>query len=95
VTFQNQAAMPLSVVLDGESSVLSDEQGQRYGILESSLAPSDSNWRVELAAGASSRHTLDFQAPKLNSTKFLLALRSQDGGRVRVTGAPLTLEGPP
>ncbi|MFL6198603.1 MAG: CHAT domain-containing protein [Thermoanaerobaculia bacterium] len=91
VTFTNQAALPLSAVLDGEGSVLSDEQGQRYGILGSSLA----SWRLELAPGATSRHTFDFQAPKLNSTKFLLALRFQDGGRMRATATPLTLEGPP
>jgi hypothetical protein len=91
VTFRNQAALPLSAVLDGESSSLSDEQGRLYGIMDSSL----STWRLELAPGASSRHTFDFQAPKLNSSKFLLALRAGDGGRIRVTGTPLTLEGPP
>ncbi|MEA2558906.1 MAG: hypothetical protein QOH06_410 [Acidobacteriota bacterium] len=91
VTFRNQAALPLSAALDGEGSALSDEQGRRYNILDSSL----SNWRLELASGASSRHTFDFQAPKLNSSKFLLALRAEDGSRIRVTGASLMLEGPP
>ena len=94
VTFTNQAALPLSAVLDGESAILGDDQGFTYMALDSSLTPSGSNWRIELAPGSSSRHTLDFPAPKLNSSKFLLTLRSQDGDRVKVNGA-LTLEGPP
>lgn len=94
VTFTNQAALPLSAVLDGESSILNDDQGLTYMALDSSLTPSGSNWRLDLAAGSSSRHTLDFPAPKLNSSRFLLTLRSPDGDRVKVTGA-LTLEGPP
>jgi hypothetical protein len=94
VTFTNRAAMPLSAVLDGEGSMLNDDQGLPYMIQDSSLKPSGSNWRLDLAPGDSSRHTFDFPVPKLNSRKFLLSLRSQDGGRVKVTGT-LTLEGPP
>ncbi|MFL6200890.1 MAG: hypothetical protein ACJ76J_17090, partial [Thermoanaerobaculia bacterium] len=91
VIFTNQAALPLSAIVDGESSALNDDQGRSYSILGSSL----STWRIELAPGASARQTFDFPAPKLNSTKFLLALRAQDGGCIRVAGSPLTLEGPP
>ena len=46
VIFRNQAAMPLSAVLDGEASVLNDDQGRSYVILDSSLAPADSNWQI-------------------------------------------------
>lgn len=94
VTFTNQAALPLSAVLDGESSMLNDDQGLPYMVQDSSLKPSGSHWRLDLAASGSSRATFDFPVPKLGSRKFLLTLRSQDGGRVKVTGA-LTLEGPP
>jgi hypothetical protein len=92
VTFANGADRPLAAVLDLDNSVLSDEQGQRYSILDSDL--SASNGGVDFAAGASARHTFDFQAPKLGSRKFFLALVAK-GGRLRVAGSPITLEGSP
>jgi hypothetical protein len=94
VTFTNRADLPLSTVLDGEGSTLNDDQGLPYLIQDSSLTPSGFNWRIGLAPRASSRHTLDFPVPKLNSRRFLLNLQSQEGYRVKVTGT-LMLEGPP
>ncbi|HYN22025.1 MAG TPA: CHAT domain-containing protein, partial [Thermoanaerobaculia bacterium] len=74
VSFRNAAALPLSAVLDAESSVLSDDQGQRYSVLDFDLPVADSNPRLDLAAGATSRHTFDFPAPKLGSKEFVLTL---------------------
>ncbi len=96
VSFKNGAGLPLSAVFDGSNS-LSDNQGQRYSILDSDL-PTDgdsANPRLSLAAGATASHTFDFQAPKLGSQKFYLALTTADGHRVRVAGSPVTLEGSP
>jgi len=95
VSFKNGGALPLSTDLDAEGSVLSDNQGQRYSVLDFDLPSSGSNPRLELAAGASSRHTFDFPAPKLGSKQFYLALAAQGGRRLRVSGSPITLEGSP
>jgi CHAT domain-containing protein len=95
VSFKNKADRPLSVVLDAESAVLSDEQGQRYSVLDSDLPSSGANPFLKLAASASSVHTFDFQAPKLGSKKFLLALSAEDGRRLPIPGSPVTLESPP
>jgi CHAT domain-containing protein len=95
VSFKNAAGLPLSVVLDAEGSVLTDDQGGRPAILYSNLPYTGSNPRLDLAPGASSRHTFDFPMPKLGSKQFYLALLTQDGRRVNVSGNPLTLEGSP
>jgi hypothetical protein len=92
VSFRNTADLPVSAVLDAESSLLSDEQGQRYSILDSDLPGSSPH--LELAAGATSRQTFDFQAPKLGSKHFYLALLTQDGRPLKVAGSA-TLEGSP
>lgn len=95
VSFKNAGNLPLSAVLDGESSVLSDDQGQRYSILDSDLPYSDANPRVDLAAGATSRHTFNFPAPKLGSRQFYFNLLTDGGRRLKVVGSPITLEGSP
>ena len=95
VSFKNAGALPLSAVLDAESCVLSDNQGRQYSILDSDLPSSGSDPQLELAAGASSRHTFDFPAPKLGSKQFYLALAAQGGRRLKVSGSPITLEGSP
>jgi hypothetical protein len=83
VKFKNAGDLPLSVILDAESSILSDDQGQRYSILRSDLP--GSNPQLDLAAGASSSHSFDFQAPKVGSKHFYLALATQDGRRIKVS----------
>ncbi len=95
VSFKNAGGLPLAVIIDAESSSLSDNQGQRYSILESDLPRSGDNLRLDLAAGASSRRTFDFQVPKLGSTQFYLALTAEGGRPIRISGASMTLEGPP
>ena len=94
VSFRNTGSVPVSAVLDTDVSVLSDNQGQRYSILDSDLPSSGSNLRLNLAAGATSRHTFDFPAPKLGSNEFWLALSSLDGHRFDLSG-PIKLEGSP
>jgi hypothetical protein len=95
VAFKNAGDQPLSAVLDAESSILSDNQGQSYSVLDSDLPSSGANPRLDLAAGASAPHTFDFQAPKVGSQQFHLALATPDGRRIKVTGPPVTLEGSP
>ncbi len=95
VTFKNAGDQPLSAVLDAESSILSDTQGQRYSVLDSDLPAVGANPRLDLAAGASAQHTFDFPAPKVGSKQFHLALATPDGRRIKVTGPPVTLEGSP
>jgi len=88
-SFKNNADSSLQAILDLESSVLTDEQGQRYTVLDSDL--SGSSPRLNLAAGASSRHTFDFQAPKVGSKRFYLTLSTESGRPLKVTGSPITL----
>ena len=95
VSFKNTGEQPLSAVLDAESSVLTDTQGQRYLILDSDLPAAGSNPRLDLAAGASGSHTFDFPMPKLGSKQFYLALATPEGHRIRVSGSPVTLTGSP
>jgi hypothetical protein len=95
VSFRNGAGLPLSVVLDKRSTELSDNQGQRYLVLHSSLPASGSDLRLDLAAGAASTAQFDFPAFKLGSKKFYLALATEDGSALSVAGSPLTLEDPP
>jgi CHAT domain-containing protein len=89
VSFNNASDLPLSVNLDAESSVLTDDKGGRNEIQGSDL--SGSNLRLNLAGGASSSHTFDFPLPKRGSKKFYLFLSAQDGSRIKVTGSPVTL----
>jgi hypothetical protein len=84
VTFRNAASQKLSVILDGEHSVLRDEQGRRYSIIDFSLPPSGSNPSLDLAPNASSSGTFEFQAPQLGSKKFRLSLVTPDGRQVKV-----------
>jgi hypothetical protein len=95
VSFRNGAAAPLAVVLDAESTELSDNQGRRYRMLGCDLPASGSNRRLELSGGASTTVHFDFPASKLGSQQFYLALATVDGLRLRVAGSPLTLPGPP
>jgi hypothetical protein len=95
VSFKNAGEQRLSAILDAESSVLTDDQGQRYSILDSDLPASGSSPRLDLAAGAAGSHTFDFQAPKLGSKQFYLALSTPEGHRIRVAGSPMTLAGSP
>ncbi len=92
---KNAADHPLAAILDTEDSVLTDDQGQRYSILDSDLPSSGSSPRLALAAGASSSHTLDFPAPKLGSRRFYLALLAEGGRRIRVAGSPVALAASP
>jgi hypothetical protein len=88
VSFKNNAGLPMSVALDPANSDLSDEHGNPYTILDSDTG---SDPHFQLAAGESSQHTFDFQAPKLGSQRFTLALLSQDGHRIKVGGASVPL----
>lgn len=82
VSFRNSADLPLKVVIDEESSRLSDNQHLSYFILDSDLP----SFRLDLPPGGSAAHTFDFQAPKLGSNEFNLFLQV-DGRRVKVTGS--------
>jgi len=93
VSFKNTGNHPLSAVLDEEGSILTDNLGERYLIMESDLPSTGSGRRVELAAGDTSRHYFDFQAPRLGSHKFLLVLEAQGGRLLKVAGSSMTLEG--
>jgi hypothetical protein len=95
VSFRNGGGAPLSVILDKRSAELSDNQGQRYEALRSSLPASGANLRLELAAGSSATVQFDFPAFKLGSKKFYLALATDDDRAVNVAGSALTLEDPP
>lgn len=90
LSFSNTSSSPLSVIVSEEGTMLSGE-GQRYGPLDSDLPSVESGFRLTLSAGASARHTLDFQAPKLGSKKFVLSLATIDGQRIRVDAATQTL----
>lgn len=92
VRFRNSASLPLSAVIDQETSSLSSN-GKPYSILDSNLSSAGSNWRVDLAANASLDKTFDFGEPTLGSKDFVLTLKDLDGRRVKVTGSPITLEG--
>ncbi len=95
VSFRNGGAAPLSVILDKRSSELSDNQGQRYVVLRSSLPASGANLRLDLAAGGSATVQFDFPAFKLGSRKFYLALATDDDRAINLAGSALTLEDPP
>ena len=95
VSFRNGGGTALSVILDQRSAELSDNQGQRYMLLRSSLPVSGTNPRLDLAAGGSATVQLDFPAFKLGSKKFYLALATDDDRAVNVAGSALTLEDPP
>jgi hypothetical protein len=84
VSFKSSAGFPMSVTLDRDGSVLSDEQGNPYTIMASDtgFAP-----HFQLAAGESSQHTFDFQAPKFGTKQATLFLLSQDGQRIKVADA--------
>lgn len=92
VRFRNSANLPLSALIDQETSNLSSN-GRPYSILDSSLPSDGSNWRVDLAASSSLERTFDFGEPTLGSTEFLLTLKAVDGSRVKTTGGPVKLEG--
>jgi CHAT domain len=89
VKFENSSALPLSLVLDKESSVLTDDKGGSNEIQGSDLPGSSP--RLSLAGGVSSLHTFDFPLPQLSSKKFYLFLSAQDGARLNVKGSPVTL----
>jgi hypothetical protein len=95
VSFRNGGGAPLSVILDKRSAELSDNQGQRYVVLRSSLPGSGANLRLDLAAGGSASVQFDFPAFKLGSRKFYLALATDDDRAINLAGAALTLEDPP
>ena len=94
VRFKNNSDRPMSVSLDTQQSILSNDQGRSGSIVGSSL-PGDANLHLKLAAGASSSPTFDFPAPKLNSRVFTLALSTADGQNIKVTDRTKTLEDPP
>lgn len=95
VSFRNGGGTPLSVILDKRSAELSDDQGQRYVVLRSSLPASGANLRLDLAAGGSATAQFDFPAFKLGSKKFYLALATDDDRAINLAGSALALEGPP
>jgi CHAT domain len=95
VSFHNGSGQPISAPLVAS---LSNNQGQNCSVLASDLpmvGADENNPSLSLAAGATAPHTFDFQAPKLGSTKFTLALSTVDGHRIRVQGSTVTLEGSP
>ena len=94
VRFRNSAALPLSAVIDQETSSLSS-QGRPYSIMDSSLPVLGSNWRLDLPASSTTVRTFDFGEPTLNSNEFLLTLKDLDGRRVKMSGSSVTLEGSP
>jgi CHAT domain len=95
VSFRNGGGTPLSVILDKRSAELSDNQGQRYMVLRSSLPVSGVNPRLDLPAGGTATVQFDFPAFKLGSKKFYLALATDDDRAISIAGSALTLENPP
>jgi hypothetical protein len=95
VSFRNGAGLPLSVVLDAESTALTTDLGQRNSVLHSDLPVSGTNPRLDLPAGASATVHFDFPTFKAGSKQFVLAVATEDGRVIRVAGSPLTLDGPP
>jgi len=95
VSFRNGGGTPLSVILDKRSAELSDNQGQRYMVLRSSLPVSGVNPRLDLPAGSTATVQFDFPAFKLGSKKFYLALATDDDRAISLAGSALTLEDPP
>jgi hypothetical protein len=97
VSFNNAGDRPQSALLNMEHSVLIDDNnGLRYPILDSDLPVSEeSDLRLDLAAGTSSRHTFNFQAPKLGGKKFDLTLVTSDGQRLKMIGPSITLPDAP
>jgi hypothetical protein len=93
IQFNNSASLPLSTVIDAEVSVMTDDKGTRYSIVESDLPFTGEHPRLELAANASTSHTFDFPAATFGATKFYLALSARGGGAVKLSGSPKTLEG--
>lgn len=95
VRLQNTAAQALDLVLDGDTTTLSDEQGQTYSLLRSSLPEAGSGYRVQLAPGAQVEASLEFQIPKLGSTRFVATLTTASGVTLDATGTTQTLTGSP
>lgn len=95
VRFTNAASLPLSAILDGESSLLSPDKGAPAPILDSNLPASGSNWRLDLAADHSATHSFDFPAPILGSKDFRLTIQTENGDRVKMIGSSKTVEGSP
>ena len=85
VTFKNSSSQKFSVIIDGDHSALTDEQGQRYSIIDFSLPARGSNPRLDLAPNASMPTSFEFQAPKLGSKKFRLSLVALDGRHIKVS----------
>jgi hypothetical protein len=94
IAFNNTSALPMSLVLDEESCVLSGG-GQSYGPLASDLPAANGGYRIILPPGASARHALDFPTPKLGTKKLVLSLASTDGERIRTENATQSLEETP
>ncbi len=88
VRFKNSSDRPLSVALDSESSILSDNQGLPYSIMDSDTGPDP---HFSLAPGSSSEHIFDFQAPKVGSKQFTLALAAEGGRSIKISGALMSL----
>jgi hypothetical protein len=88
VSFKNTGSQKFSVILDRESSNLSDGKSQ-YSIQKSSLpSAADSNLRLDLAPGAGLQSTFDFQAPQLGGSKPRLYLVTVDDRHVDVSELP-------
>lgn len=85
VTFKNSSGQSFSLIIDGDHSALTDEQGQRYSIIDFSLPASGSNPRLDLAPNGSMPTSFEFQAPKLGSKKFHLSLVALDGRHIKVS----------
>jgi hypothetical protein len=96
VSFTNTGDRGLSVLLSMEHSTLLDNNnGLPYPVLDSDLPVSEPDLRLDLPAGSSYRHTFDFQAPKVGAKKFNLTLQTSEGQRIKISGSSLTLPDSP
>jgi len=84
VIFRNDGSQRLSVNLDNDQAILTDEQGMRYSATDCNLPVSGANPHLDLAANKSTSGTFDFPAPKLGSKKFKLSLMTVEGHRIKV-----------
>jgi hypothetical protein len=87
VSFKNNGAQRLSVILDVDNSFLTSDQGQgRYSVLDCNLPKSDSNPKLVLGPGATSQNTFDFQTPQLGEKPSRLTLVTREGRYLKISG---------
>ncbi len=95
-SFRNSGSAPLSLTLDLRNAQLSDDQGETYLAVHTTLPLAAGNPRLDLAPGASKNAQFDFPKYRPGSKTFGLSLVTTDKDPIFVSGKlPLPLENPP